>query len=127
MPRSLSGIYGADDNGLAERVSGEALGSGVGDADYWGGIEGDGSEQSMGNVGNEPTDDFKILSGRANAATSNKGRGDTEPILTKYPNIGKSNRHIPGPSNSSDEGGGAKSGSVPRNQMATRRGGSPKP
>lgn len=124
MARSLdSNIYGADDTGMASSVSSDALSVTSGDADWWGSIQDD-RAVAKANVGAESTgpDDPKTPTLDGNKA----GGGDGERLTSPYPQMSRFPRHNPGPKTSKDEGGGVKT-PPPRNQTATRKGGSPKP
>jgi hypothetical protein len=105
MPKSLSAIYGADDNAFAESIASDALTSGAGSEDIWGAVE-DARAQSQANVGKEslgPSDPKTPVTSRAN-----KGSVD-------YPNDTKG-AHSKGPSSATSTGG--RDSLVPSNQKA---------
>lgn len=123
MPKLDSNLYGADDTGYASRVWSDGLSTSKGDEDIWGDFQ-DARSMAKGNVGSESLgpSDPKVPTLKGNMA----GGGDKESLLNPYPQLQRFPRHTKGPSTSKDEGGGITQ-PMPRNQAATRKGGSPKP
>ena len=129
-PRSLdSNLYGSDDCGMADSISADALTPEhtVDIADHWGSIQ-DERAIAKANVGEESTGPdapkTPVLDGSRHGTLA--GGGDHEGLTDPYPQMGRFPRHVPGPKTSTDEGGGVKT-PPPANQLATRKGGSPKP
>jgi len=124
MAKSLdSNIYGSDDTGFATRVASESLQTSSGEVeDYWG-DEQDDRAQAKGNVGREstgPSDpDTPVRRGLGADRRQDKEKLD---MSADWPN---GEKHRKGPSTSRDTNQDWPS--VPSNQTATRKGGSPKP
>lgn len=131
MGRSLdSNIYGADELGQARGVWTDALDTSLGDADYWGDIQ-DARGTAKANVGAESTgpDDPKtpVVKGTGNSAHGTlAGGGDSEALTSPYPQLQRFPRHVRGPKGAHDVGDGIKR-PPPRNQLANKKGGSPRP
>ncbi len=107
MPKSLSAIYGADDNDFALSVANDALSAKQGSEDIWGGVE-DSRSQSQANVGKESLGPSDPKTPILPKSLSRSGSVD-------YPNDTKG-AHSKGPSGASDTGG--KASLVPRNQTS---------
>ena len=68
-----SAIYGADDNGMAQRISGDALTNTAGKEDIWGGRI-DQSAVAKGNSPKDKTDDdVKVIGDKGDSRASTKG------------------------------------------------------
>lgn len=123
-------IYGQDDNSFAERIAGDALNTALGDADIWGDFQ-DSRAIAKANVGAESTgpDNPKTptVKGTGHSAHGTlAGGGDSEKLTTPYPQLQRFPRHSPGPKTAKDVGDGILR-PPPRNHIATRKGGQPKP
>lgn len=105
MARSLSPIYGADDNDFAQSIAADALVPRVGTEDIWGAVE-DMRGQAQANTGKESLGPSDLKT--PVTSSINKGGNLSYPALDKFP------AHMKGPTDATDTGG--RKSAVPSNQ-----------